>query len=68
MQVLQLKGYPVLQQNKSTWTDELKSIIANNEVSGFNCNKGRRGEASIESAKALLCKGYLSAAWDFKQV
>ena len=42
---------------------ELKEIISNNKLQASTATKGG-GEASIESAKALLAKTYLSAAWD----
>lgn len=44
---------------------ELTSIITNNKLVASSATKGG-GEASIEAAKALLAKTYLSAAWDLK--
>jgi len=62
-----VKGYP-----RATAEDvytfiitELESIISNNLLEASTATKGG-GEASIEAAKALLAKTYLSAAWDLK--
>lgn len=43
----------------------LKEVISNNKLAASTATKGG-GEASIEAAKALLAKTYLSAAWDLK--
>ena len=60
-----IKGYPraTAEQVYTYIIDELKSIISNNRLTSSSATKGG-GEASIEAAKALLAKTYLSAAWD----
>lgn len=45
---------------------ELKDIISNNLLTSSSATEGG-GEASIEAAKALLAKTYLSAAWDLNE-
>lgn len=45
---------------------ELTDIISNNNLKASTATVGG-GEASIEAAKALLAKTYLSAAWDLNQ-
>lgn len=63
-----VKGYPraTAEQVYTYIIDELKSIIANNKLAASTATKGG-GEASIEAAKALLAKTYLSAAWDLNK-
>ncbi len=63
-----VKGYPraTAEQVYSYIIDELKDIITNNKLTASNATKGG-GEASIEAAKALLAKTYLSAAWDLNK-
>ncbi len=43
--------------------DELKDVIAHNKLKASTAAAGG-GEVSIETAKAILAKTYLSAAWD----
>lgn len=63
-----VKGYPraTAEQVYTYIIDELKSIIANNKLAASTATRGG-GEASIEAAKALLAKTYLSAAWDLNK-
>lgn len=43
--------------------DELKAVIANNKLKASTATAGG-GEVSMETAKAILAKTYLAAAWD----
>ena len=63
-----VKGYPraTAEQVYTYIIDELKSIISNNKLAASTASQGG-GEASIEAAKALLAKTYLSAAWDLNK-
>ncbi len=45
---------------------ELESVIANNKLKASTATAGG-GEVSIETAKAILAKTYLSAAWDLNK-
>lgn len=45
---------------------ELTGVIDNNKLAASTATKGG-GEASIEAARALLAKTYLSAAWDLNE-
>ena len=60
-----VKGYPraTAEDVYTHIIETLKSIISNNKLVASSATKGG-GEASIEAAKALLAKTYLSAAWD----
>lgn len=60
-----VKGYPraTAEAVYNHIIDTLKDIISNNKLVASSATKGG-GEASIEAAKALLAKTYLSAAWD----
>lgn len=62
-----VKGYPRASAEEvyNHIITELKEIISNNKLIASSATKGG-GEASIEAAKALLAKTYLSAAWDLK--
>lgn len=63
-----VKGYPV-SPAKDIYAhiiDQLTEVIANNKLVPSSATQGG-GEASIESAKALLAKTYLSAAWDLNR-
>lgn len=64
-----IKGYPraTAEQVYNYIISELQSIISNNKLVASTATKGG-GEASIEAAKALLAKTYLSAAWDLNKV
>ncbi len=59
------KGYPraTAEDVYNYIIETLKSIISNNKLKASTATEGG-GEASIEAAKALLAKTYLSAAWD----
>ncbi|MGP1622291.1 RagB/SusD family nutrient uptake outer membrane protein [Bacteroides heparinolyticus] len=63
-----IKGYPraTAEQVYTYIIDELKEIIGNNKLAASTATRGG-GEASIEAAKALLAKTYLSAAWDLNK-
>lgn len=62
-----VKGYPraTAEEVYNYIISELESIISNNALVASSATEGG-GEASIEAAKALLAKTYLSAAWDLK--
>lgn len=63
-----IKGYPraTAEAVYNHIINELTDIIANNKLVASSATQGG-GEASIEAAKALLAKTYLSAAWDLKK-
>lgn len=46
--------------------EELKAVISNNALEATNATAGG-GRVSIEAAKSLLAKTYLSAAWDLNK-
>lgn len=60
-----VSGYPraTAQEVYEHIIGELTEIISNNNLKAQTATAGG-GEASIEAAKALLAKTYLSAAWD----
>lgn len=62
-----IKGYPraTAEEVYNYIINTLKDIISNNKLAVSTATSGG-GEASIEAAKALLAKTYLSAAWDLK--
>ena len=64
-----VEGYPraTAEQVYNYIINELQGVISNNKLAASIATKGG-GEASIESAKALLAKTYLSAAWDLNKV
>lgn len=60
-----IQGYPraTAEDVYNYIISELTNIISNNALAASTATAGG-GEASIEAAKALLAKTYLSAAWD----
>lgn len=63
-----ITGYPraTAEQVYNHIINELREIINNNKLKASTATEGG-GEASIEAAKALLAKTYLSAAWDLSK-
>lgn len=63
-----VKGYPraTAEQVYDYIITELTEVVSNGYLAASTATKGG-GEASIEAAKALLAKTYLSAAWDLNK-